>query len=269
MDSETGMAILGSALVVKVLGPTAEYLGDGMKHWTEHRVKNVVRIMEKADKKIGPNVDREGRVHPKVLKEILNEGSYSEDELAAEYFGGVLASSRSGVSRDDRGASFAQVVARLSTYQLRSHFLFYNLIKYLFNGTNLSVNTTERRLQLQIYIPFRSYISGMEFSPEEDADAILPHVLFGLADEGLIDKHSFHAGSLDGIRKRFSEATEGGLVVTPTARGVELFHWAHGLGHVPLQHFLAIEVTYEADCGIRVAAEGVMPTHPLSPDNSD
>ncbi len=272
MDGDTGLAILGAAvgskdIVARVFGPTADYLGVGIQNWTERRVNNVARIVEKAHSRLGDRANSSGSVHPKVLKEILDEGSYSEDELAIEYFGGVLASSRSGVSRDDRGASFVQLVARLSAYQLRSHFLFYHLIKSVFNGTNLSVNTSDRRFRLQIYIPFRSYISLMEFSPEEDADAILAHVLFGLANEDLIDKDTFHTGPLDSIRKRFSEATEGGMVVAPTARGVELFHWAHGLGHVPLQHFLATEVTYEADCGIPVAAEGVMPTHPQSLDN--
>jgi len=36
MEVGTGLALLGSAhLVVKLLGPTADYIGSGIKTWTE------------------------------------------------------------------------------------------------------------------------------------------------------------------------------------------------------------------------------------------
>ena len=49
IDPGTGLAILGGALaskefLVKLLGPTADYIGDGVKNWTERRVNNVGTI---------------------------------------------------------------------------------------------------------------------------------------------------------------------------------------------------------------------------------
>lgn len=53
------------------------------------------RIFENADRQLSDEpVD--GRVSPRVLRKVLQEGSFIEDELAAEYLGGVLASSRLG-----------------------------------------------------------------------------------------------------------------------------------------------------------------------------
>jgi hypothetical protein len=49
---------------------------------------------------------REGRpASPKVIKAILDDGSFCDDELTASYFGGVLASSKTEVGCDDRGAT--------------------------------------------------------------------------------------------------------------------------------------------------------------------
>src|SRR5712691_9549047 len=127
MDPGTGLAILGSAaggakVVEKILGPTAEYLGAGLKNWTEHRIQNVARIFRKAAGKLGSDNDSPGAVPPRVLKEVLDEGSYSDDELTAEYFGGILASGRSPSGRDDRAASYGRLTSELSTYQIRFHY---------------------------------------------------------------------------------------------------------------------------------------------------
>jgi hypothetical protein len=132
MDPGTGLTVLGTALgsakvVEKILGPTAEYLGLGMREWTEHRVENLGKVFENAKKKLGEKLDGPGAVPPKVLKGILEEGQFCDDELAAEYFGGVLASSKSEVGRDDRGAAFIALIGRLSSYQIRAHFFFTRL----------------------------------------------------------------------------------------------------------------------------------------------
>jgi hypothetical protein len=74
------------------------------------------------------------------LKEILENGAWCEEELQVEYFGGVLASSRTGISRDDRGAYFTSLISRLSTYQLRSHYIFYHLFKKIFDGEDINIH---------------------------------------------------------------------------------------------------------------------------------
>ena len=70
MDPASGLAIVGSAIggakvVEKLLGPTAEYGGVGLKNWTERRVHNVSRIFEFAAKALGDRIDSPGAVHPR------------------------------------------------------------------------------------------------------------------------------------------------------------------------------------------------------------
>jgi hypothetical protein len=120
--AEAGGAILClKDLMPRILGPTADYVGNGIRSYTEKGAANLLRIFKKTEEILGKNLDEPGQVSPKVLKNILDEGYFSEDELSAEYFGGVLASSRTNNSRDDRGAAFVKLISRLSAYQLRAH----------------------------------------------------------------------------------------------------------------------------------------------------
>src|SRR5882724_4943650 len=156
MDPGTGLTVLGTALgsarvVEKILGPTADYLGTGMRDWTERSVKNVGRVFEKAKRKLGDKIEAPGAVAPRVLKGILAEGPFCDDELAAEYFGGVLASSRTEDGRDDRGATFTALIGRLSTYQIRSRFFFYSIIRSVYAGLTENLGTPQGRLRLTTF----------------------------------------------------------------------------------------------------------------------
>jgi len=154
MDAIQLATIFGSAqIVVKILGPTADYLGEGIKGWAEKRAGNVERIFSIAEKKLGDRIDQDESVPTKVLKSILDDGSFSEDPLAAEYFGGVLASSRSGIPRDDRGVGKAALVTRLSTYQIRAHFIFYKIVKKLYDGSSYNIGDARIGLQWEFLFP--------------------------------------------------------------------------------------------------------------------
>jgi hypothetical protein len=98
---------------------------------------------------LGDKINAEGTVPSKVLKGILEEGAWCEEELQVEYFGGVLASSRSGISRDDRGATFNSIISRLSTYQLRTHYLFYHSTKKHFDGQLMNIGSSSDRTKMR------------------------------------------------------------------------------------------------------------------------
>jgi hypothetical protein len=245
MDPATGLTILGTAVgsakvVEKLLGPTADYLGAGLRSWTEKRVENTKRIFLHATKLLGDRIDEPGGVPPKVLKGILEDGSFCDDQLSAEYFGGVLASSRTGISRDDRGASFTALLSRLTTYQIRTHFIFYRIVRELFVGTGISVSTSEGRNQLKTFVPYSVYVPAMDFASTEanEISSIMSHVMFGLARERLIEDQ-FHFGGIDYVKRYYATASTAGFIFTPSALGVELLLWATGQGRIHIAEFLA------------------------------
>jgi hypothetical protein len=257
MDAGTGLTVLGAAagsakLVEKILGPTAEYLGGGLRDWTERSVQNLGRIFQKAEEKLGNRIEAPGAVPPKVLKSVLDEGAFSDDELAQEYFGGVLASSRTEVGRDDRGAAFAALAGRLSAYQLRSHFFFYTLLRSVFQGCDINLGVPSGRSQCKLFMPFASYVVALEFSPSENASLIVSHVMFGLARENLIEDQ-FEFGPVEHIKKSLQDAADGGLMFSPSALGIELFLWAHGRGDLRLNSILDPSITLSSKAKLKTA----------------
>jgi len=271
MDPGTGIAILGSALggakvIEKMLGPTADYVGDGLRNWTENRVKNVANIFSNAEQKLGNDINKPGSIPPRVLKEVLDGGSFCDDPLTTEYFGGVLASSRTGVSRDDRGASWSSLVARLSTYQVRSHFIIYRAIFDRFKGQDFKFNMDDRS-KLSVFVTYSSYCVSMEFTDDELSriNSLFSHSLFGLKKEDLVESFAF--GQKESLTKQIGDTyampEEGGILVTPSALGAELFLWAHGLGDVSIADFLNQEFTLPENI---ICCESVPKKDPQTPN---
>lgn len=261
MDTNSGLVVLGAAigskdLIVKILGPTAEYLGDGLKSWTETRLTNVAKIMNRAHRVSGDKINEKGTVPPRVLKEILDQGSFCEDELMAEYFGGILASSRTNEVADDRGSSYAALISRLSSYQIRTHYLLYRLLKDLYDDTDLKIGETQDRLKMQIFIPMEVYAAVMELDPvdHEKMWAVLSHSFRGLAKEDLLDGGNFAMGPVESIKRNspFKDATSDGFTFTPSPFGIDLFMWVHGYPNMLLGNFLNKKSVFMADSGIEI-----------------
>lgn len=246
MDHNTGLIVLGGAigskdLVVKLLGPTADYLGEELQSFTQKRVENIKKIFETASRIAGDDLEKEGSVPPRVLKGIINEGSYINEELSSEYFGGVLASSRTNISRDDRGSTYISLLSRLSSYQIRTHYIFYTLIKILFNGENEALLESQKNyFDLKVYLPISCYCKAMEFDKDEFENrwSFLSQATHGLLRENLISNSNFTIGPANLLQKKYQEVDKDGIVFVPTTYGIDLFTWAHGHCDFPYNEFL-------------------------------
>ena len=259
VDPGTGMVTLGIALggkdiVVKLLGPTAEYLGAGMKDFAARRVENVKNIFANASAKLGSKIDNEGGVPPKVLRGVLEDGSYADDFLAVDYFGGVLASSRTGISRDDRGAYFNSLISRLSTYQLRLHYIAYHSLKSVFNGDKTNLNIESNRPKLKVFVSAEAYFHAMDFvqSEADQLTEILSHSIYGLVKEDLLDKY-FQYGNADHLKQSNPSINSSGFIFQPTPLGIELFLWAYGKGNYSASNFLNTELEFKVDDKIKIS----------------
>lgn len=262
IDPGTGLTILGSAIggakiVEKILGPTSDYIGEQLKEWTQKKVANTSKIFKNAEKKLGDKINEEGTVPPKVLKGILEEGAWCEEELQVEYFGGVLASSRSGISRDDRGATFNSIISRLSTYQLRTHYLFYHSTKNYFDGQAMNVGSSTDRSKMEIFIPISTYVNAMDFAKDELKNIwdLMVHSIWGLNREELIE--TFQYGGAEDLKSRFPKVSDTGILFQPSTLGIELFMWAYGKGQLPINDFFKTELQFNNDQNITI--EGSIP----------
>ena len=119
----------GKELLIKLLGPTFDLIGHGFSYYSEKGIKNLSRIFSKAEAKAINNLDDGAQVPPKVLKSIIQEGFFCEDELSSDYFAGILASSRSQFGKDDRGTYFSRLLSSLSNHQIHGHYLIYYTLR--------------------------------------------------------------------------------------------------------------------------------------------
>ena len=181
---------------------------------------------------------------PKVLRGILNEGSFSEDELCVEYFGDYWHHQEAKISRDDRAAYYIYLLGHLSSYQIRTHYIFYSVLKELFSDTHLNIGIERERKQMIIYVPMEQYALSMEFGPKENKNTIIAHSMVGLIREGLLDK--FYAiGGANALKEYSDRIEKSGVVFQPSTVGVELFLWAHGRGELSIQQFFESGHSFE------------------------
>lgn len=249
--------------IAKLLGPTAEYLGEGLRDLTRRRVESVGRMFSHASRRLGDRPDAPGQVPPRILRTVIDEASYSEDSLVLEYFGGVLASSRTDLGRDDRGARLMKTVDSLSAYQLRTHYLLYSTIAKLFADSGRPLGTSEERRALGVFLPLEGYRESMMFSqPEWQNPQILHHVWQGLYTDDLIE-HEWFFGDVEAVRKKFPSASGGGIICYPSLAGAELFLWALGCGDSPLEHLLSGGLDTAVDKVPNIIA-GSVPLKPAS-----
>ena len=240
-------AYLAKDGIAKLLGPTADYLGEGLRDLTRRRLESIGRIFANASTKLGSQLDEPGHVPPRVLNTVLNEGSYFEDPVALEYFGGVLASSRTERGRDDRGARMAKLVDNLSTYQIRTHYLLYSSIANLFAKSVRRFATDQDRVQMQIFLPIEGYATSMGFSQEEwDNPQILQHIWHGLLSDDLIEGR-WQFGNQLSLKPIFAGVPGDGIVCCPSSLGAELFLWAFGHGNAPLEQLLSGALNADVD----------------------
>lgn len=229
-------AYLGKDGLQKLLGPTADYLGQGLRDFTKLRIEKIGEIFQNAESKLGDRINIQGEVPPKVLKKILDEGSFSNDAVSVEYFGGILASSRTESGRDDRGARLAKILDGLSSYQIRTHYLVYSTIKFLFSANKELKFNMAGRPKMAFFMPYYSYFTAMDFNEHEYAQRgqLLSHTFFGLSDEALIGA-SWRFGQQHHLKDMFPGAPCDGIICEPSALGVELFLWAAGYPDKPYE----------------------------------
>jgi hypothetical protein len=249
------MAVLGSApIVLKIVGPTADYVGGGIKNLVERQVQNVERVFEKAADRLGEEgLERPGGVPPRVLKEVMEGAAFCEDELGAEYFGGILAASKSENQRDDRGATLAALAGRLSSYQLRCHYLMYAYAQKLLKGSGLNFGFgKERRSDGQFFIPYDIWMEGMELTEAEREvrGDLAGHCCAGLVREELIGDR-FCWGQSDVLSQYFSRGFgKSGVGYELSVLGIELFTAAHGVQEPSLIAFVSPTCEFSADVAI-------------------
>ena len=133
--SDVGL-IIGALVLKKILGPAAEDLGEDIRRMYKAGAEKLLAATRRKIK----NLDDGKQANLRVTYDVLWNGACTDDEVCAEYFGGVLASCRSEDGKDDSNIQFSSVIRSLSSSQLRLHYFIYNVLNKMFVARKLGVN---------------------------------------------------------------------------------------------------------------------------------
>jgi hypothetical protein len=124
IDRTTESALAGAgAFLSRICLPAAEEFGlllkDRVSLW---RAKNAARIAADAER-LTAGASGPLEAHPRLAWEIIEKGSWADDELVQKMWSGLLASSCSS-RRDDENILFVSLLERLTALEVRllSHF---------------------------------------------------------------------------------------------------------------------------------------------------
>ncbi len=204
---------VGASLINKLLGPTAEVMGQDLKQVYE---KGRDKIVANAIKKT-KNIDSGEQANLRVTHDVFLNGSFTDDPICVEYFGGILASSRSEDGKDDIGVFYVNIIKSLSSNQLKMHYIIYRTLNKI-----LIANEEKKTLN-----PGEDSVLGKEklfFCPVNAVKKQdIGPILFGLHSMMLID-----SGCEVNVYKLNSKNIIS-VEVLPTPLGVQLFAIANNM----------------------------------------
>lgn len=129
--------VAGAAFVAqKLFGKTLDEMGDDLnKVYKSNRDK----LLAKAAKKVA-NPEDGAKPNLRVARDVIWNGAVTDDEVCAEYFGGLLASSRSPDGKDDSALIYVDCIKALSSKQLHLHFIIYACLEALLLKSGKPIN---------------------------------------------------------------------------------------------------------------------------------
>lgn len=223
-------------LLSRVFGKSADSLGDALGRWTDYRLRNVGRIVDAADRRSpGDNA----AVAPRIAHRIIEDGSFCDDELMAEYLGGLLATARTPSGRDDRAITWTSLVTQMSVFEIRAHYLIYTeLIAQLRSWQERHPGEDVLADMRVIYIDTLELVHRLlELAPEADGTSLLEHAHTGLGRHDLISSLVSGYGPTEAARSQSAtlmpipaEITCHNVMFTAAGTAaIELWGHAHGI----------------------------------------
>lgn len=172
------------------------------------------KILNSAIRKT-PDLEDGKRPNIRVAHDVLSGGAFSDSEICAEYFGGIMASSRSEDGQDDDVINFVKVVKSMSSKQLHLHYALYNRTNELFVCNGIQADPASGNKLEEHRVWFSSVQLYQEFGWELGTHL---HILYR---EGLISGYAID------IEERDDDTTLFSCYVRPSTFGVMLYAVSH------------------------------------------
>ncbi len=210
-DQTLEVSLPAERILKKAFGPVLWELGEDMKKlYALGRDKIIIKAYNKIF-----NKDDNKKANLRVARDVFWNGSFSDEEICAEYFGGILASSRSDDGRDDNGINYTDTIKSLSSKQLLLHYIIYNSLNKIFISweNDINVGLSSELQQKSILFSSIELVNNLWLKIETDLNVLYKQ---GLLYEYKIDTHKIE-----------DEQALPYVMVKPTTFGILLYAIAH------------------------------------------
>lgn len=210
-EKKLAIALPGEWALQKVFGPALTEVGEDLK---KLYAKGRDRIIAVAYRKVS-DPDDGLQANLRVTRDALWNGAFTDDEVCAEYFGGILASSRTPDGKEDDAVQFVDVIKSLSAKQLRLHYVIYNALNKLLvsSGKRVNVGMASELHRNRVWFSAIELIEVLKLKIETDLNI--------LHRQGLLAGYGTNTHKVDEQRNLpYSHAD-------PTTFGVLLYAVAH------------------------------------------
>jgi hypothetical protein len=199
----------GGYVGTKLFGTALATMGDDInKLYARGRDK----IVDMASKKVSDPDDGK-TVNLRAARDVLWNGAITDDEVCAEYFGGMLAAARSEDGKDDGVVHYVDTVKAMSARQLELHYVLYRALQAMLRAETATLNVAQSNDlgRRRIVVGGVELISrGLQF----DRDLTVLH------RQGLIGQFKYET-------KLYGSSGLPYVEVAPTTFGVMLYAIAH------------------------------------------
>lgn len=242
-----GSVLASKELTLKLLGPTADYVGLGTRDLVQKSVENLGRVFDRAFEKLRENAEKDCQVNPRVLKHVWDDGRFVESEIATEYFAGILASARTEDGSDDSALPYSALLNSMSAIELRLHYVLYALVAR--EAPKLSGHVDDVWEGLEVTIDSDELLAAMGLATADGPGALL------LALQSLVQhdlSHPRFSVDVAGVRQRKGAVGKrNSVVLFPNAFGASLILRALGLKGIHPEVLLSVDFEYSIADGVK------------------
>ena len=120
-----------SKLSHTLFGPVLAEFGDWMAAAVKRRRENAEQIVTKAAEIAdaqSPRVGEEHYANPRLLKGLIDDGSWADAPMCHSYLAGLLAGGRSENGQDDHNLTWLSIANALGSAEILVHYTAYRLL---------------------------------------------------------------------------------------------------------------------------------------------
>lgn len=212
------LSVIAGAVLGGVSGEALKYAAAPLEARRMHRLETIKARLERAQ--VAADHQNRGRTtqpSDRVAFKALTEAALTDDELVADYLGGVVAASGPD---DDAGVPAVALIGRLSALQLRFHYVIYRAARDLVTRDG-SVNLYQASSAPWLRVSRMSLATALE---DINVGLVVSSTLYSLAREGLIGSQWSYGG--------LAESLDSVAQIRVSAPGAELFLAGHGYPYV-------------------------------------